>query len=82
MELAGPWTLSALHLDAAPIQRELAGLSRAQIHWDLRGVTALDEFGALLLWRAWQWRLPASILLRPEQEARFSKLPAKCECTA
>ena len=76
VELAGPWTLSALHLDAAPIQRELAGLSKAQIHWDLRGVTALDEFGALLLWRAWQWRLPASILVRPEQEARFSKLPA------
>jgi len=76
VELAGPWTLSGLFPDTAPIQRELAGLCRAEIHWDLRGVTALDEFGALLLWRAWQWRLPASILMRPEQEARFSKLPA------
>src|SRR5690349_8657711 len=76
VELAGSWTLSALSPDAASIDRELTRLSRAELHWDLRGVTALDEFGALLLWRAWQWRLPASILVRPEQEARFSKLPA------
>jgi len=76
VELAGAWTLSALHADAAAMQRELASLSRPEMHWDLRAVVALDEFGALLLWRAWKWRLPSSILMRPEQEARFAKLPA------
>ena len=76
VELAGTWTLSALHADAATVQRQLASLGKPETHWDLRGVIALDEFGTLLLWRAWNWRLPASVLMRPEQEARFAKLPA------
>src|SRR4051794_9629601 len=75
VELTGTWTLSALHLAAASLRRELASLSNPQRHWDLHGVTALDEFGALLLWREWNWRLPSSVLLRPEHEARFATLP-------
>ena len=76
VELVGAWTLTALHANAGPIQSELAALSKPDIHWDLRGIVALDEFGALLLWRAWGWRLPASALLRTEHEVRFAKLPA------
>jgi phospholipid/cholesterol/gamma-HCH transport system permease protein len=76
VELAGAWTLSALHVEAASLQRELGSLSRPEIHWDLQGVVALDEFGALLLWRASKWSLPSSVLLRAEHEARFSLLPA------
>jgi phospholipid/cholesterol/gamma-HCH transport system permease protein len=76
VELAGTWTLSALQGEIASLQRELASLGRPGIHWDLRGIAVLDEFGALVLWRAWQWRLPSSVLMRPEQEVRFAKLPA------
>src|SRR3954469_17684390 len=72
VELVGAWTLSALHVDARSIQSKLVALSKPEIHWDLRGVIALDEFGAMLLWRAWHWRPPASVLLRTEHEARFS----------
>ena len=76
VELHGAWTLSALHTESSSLQRELASFTNADVHWDLRGIDALDEFGALLLWRAWKWRLPASVLLRSEHEARFSVLPA------
>jgi phospholipid/cholesterol/gamma-HCH transport system permease protein len=76
VELIGAWTLSALHAEAASLQRALASLSKPELHWDLRGVETLDELGALLLWRVWKWRLPSSVLLRPEHEARFSMLPA------
>jgi len=76
VELTGTWTLSALHLEAASLRGELASLSKSERHWDLHSVAALDEFGALLLWREWGWRLPSSVLLRPEDEARFAALPA------
>ena len=76
VELHGAWTLSALHAESSSLQRQLASLTKADVHWDLRGIEALDEFGALLLWRAWKWRLPAVALLRSEHEARFSTLPA------
>jgi phospholipid/cholesterol/gamma-HCH transport system permease protein len=76
VELAGAWTLSAVHADAGLLQRQLGSLRGPGVHWDLRGVVALDEFGALVLWRAWKWRLPPSVLMRPEHEARFAKLPA------
>src|SRR5262249_30001227 len=56
--------------------RQLRSLNKPGVHWDLHGVMALDEFGALLLWRAWDWHLPSSVLLRPEHEAHFSALPA------
>ena len=51
VQLIGAWTLTSLHAEAASLQRELAPLSTPEMHWDLRGVVALDEFGALLLWR-------------------------------
>jgi phospholipid/cholesterol/gamma-HCH transport system permease protein len=73
----GKWTLSALHAHAASLQRDLDALGRRELHWDLRGITALDEFGALLLWRAWNRRLPASVSLRPEDRQRFLSLPAQ-----
>ena len=77
VELAGKWTLGALHAHAASLQRDLAALSGRDLHWDLRGVTALDEFGALLLWRAWNRRLPAAVSMRPEDSPRFLSLPAE-----
>jgi phospholipid/cholesterol/gamma-HCH transport system permease protein len=77
VELAGKWTLGALHPHAASLQRELAALSTRPVHWDLRTITALDEFGALLLWHAWNRRLPTSVSLRPEDSARFGAFPAQ-----
>lgn len=76
VELTGAWTLSALHADAGRLQRELAPLSTPQTRWNLHAVVALDEFGALMLWRIWKWRLPSSVSMRPEHETSFAQLPA------
>jgi phospholipid/cholesterol/gamma-HCH transport system permease protein len=76
VELLGAWTLSALHADARDLQRQLAALAKPHTRWDLRKVTAIDEFGVFLLWRAWNWRLPSFVQMRPEHEARFARLPA------
>ena len=76
VELTGAWTLNALHAESRSLQRSLASLGGPRTRWDLHGIVALDEFGALLLWQAWKRRLPASVSMRPEHRARFANLPA------
>jgi phospholipid/cholesterol/gamma-HCH transport system permease protein len=76
VELTGAWTLNALHAESRSLQRSLALLGGPRTRWNLHGIAALDEFGALLLWQAWKRRLPSSVLMRPEHQARFANLPA------
>ena len=51
--LSGDWTLSVLNPRCVDIRRQLEAASGAPA-WDLAGVSRLDSFGALLLWRAWR----------------------------
>jgi phospholipid/cholesterol/gamma-HCH transport system permease protein len=76
VELTGAWTLNALHAESRSLRRSLASLGGPRTRWDLHGIVALDEFGALLLWQAWKRRLPSSVSMRPEHQARFANLPA------
>ncbi len=43
-------------------------------HWNLTGVHALDTAGALLLWRAWGYRLPETLDCRDDQRLLFGYL--------
>lgn len=59
--LDGRWTIGDL---AATLPAVLAALRRGAaepdaLGWDLRRVAALDSAGALILWRAWNRKLPA-----------------------
>lgn len=60
--LDGRWTIGNL---AASLPSVHAALRRGtspgdgEVAWDLRRVAALDTAGALILWRAWNRRLPA-----------------------
>lgn len=75
VELSGPWILAALGRYVRQIRPQLAEYSRdARCSWDLRGVTALDHVGALLLWRAWGWRRADQLTLKPEHELLFDDL--------
>lgn len=67
--LSGEWTLAALPLPMGAIEARLQALAVHAARWDLRAMTRLDSVGAILLWRAWGRRWPASIEASPEQRS-------------
>lgn len=73
VELSGPWNLRALEPLLPDLTRRLGTCANAAA-WDLRGISALDHAGALLLWRAWGRRRAGSLRLRPEHEPLFAHL--------
>lgn len=71
--LTGAWDVRALQARAAQLGRALARQARAT-RWDLTGIQCIDHIGALLIWRAWDKHRPATLALRPEHEALFTRL--------
>ena len=47
---------------------------RAQAHWDLSHIEALDHIGAQWLWNAWGRKRPAQLLLDPRHESLFATI--------
>ena len=75
VELAGSWSLHALrpHLtELVPQLQQLA--SDSALHWDLRRIDALDDTGAVLLWRVWGKRRAERLSLKVEHESMFGYL--------
>lgn len=75
--LSGDWTLRLLTPVLAHIRGRLTAVSgdaALAIAWDLSGVTRLDSFGALLLWRSWGRRFPPQIVLPARLESIFTRL--------
>ena len=75
--LSGDWTLRLLTPVLAHIRGRLTAVSgdaALAIVWDLSGVTRLDSFGALLLWRSWGRRFPPQIVLPARLESIFTRL--------
>lgn len=58
--LAGDWTLQGLCPLPEDLRRELA-VAPPEGTWNLAGVTRLDSFGAVLLWRHWGRRRPVRL---------------------
>jgi phospholipid/cholesterol/gamma-HCH transport system permease protein len=73
VRLSGAWTLSSLRGCLLRIRTQLAQAPR-KINWDLSGLTALDTYGALLLWRHWGRRIPADAKVPPDYDALFERL--------
>lgn len=75
--LEGAWTLGGLERDFNHMRRRLAGLRRTggrPVVWDLSALDALDNAGALMLWRLWGGRLPDDLRVRDEHRALFDRL--------
>lgn len=47
---------------------------RAQLQWNLSGISSLDHVGAQILWNSWGKKRPADLVLLPAQEAFFKRL--------
>ena len=74
--LHGEWTLRELAPRLAPIRATLAAAS-ASAPWDLNGLTRLDSFGAMLLWRAWGGSWPTQLAISPELRAVIQAVAEK-----
>ncbi|HET7061299.1 MAG TPA: ABC transporter permease [Nitrosospira sp.] len=72
--LSGSLTLAAL---GNRLELVLAALSKfrgaQELHWDLTGLTQLDDAGAVLLWRAWGEHRPTYLILRPDHDRFFAR---------
>ena len=73
VSLSGEWTLAALPLPTGAFEARLRALAAAPARWDLRAMTRLDSVGAILLWRCWGQRWPASIDVSPQQRAALER---------
>ncbi|HEX5960862.1 MAG TPA: ABC transporter permease [Rhodanobacteraceae bacterium] len=77
IRLSGSWSLL---LDAGRRRRLLHELRQlpapTSYHWNLDEVEALDSAGALVLWDAWQRRLPEHLACRDDHRQWFTRLAA------
>lgn len=71
--LVGDWTLAALRVRLLFVRTQLLRC-RAFPGWDLSGVTRIDSFGALLLWRSWGMHEPQKLILAPHLQAAFERI--------
>jgi phospholipid/cholesterol/gamma-HCH transport system permease protein len=73
--LIGNFTLAALGKRLQALSIELnSEAADPELHWDLNGVSQMDDAAAVLLWRAWGNQRPRHLLLRPEHERFFDRL--------
>ena len=80
VRLTGDWTLSFLAPRLEALRRQLQAVA-GDAGWDLSGVTRLDSFGAVLLWRHWGRRRPDGLVLPAELEGIFGRLAELGETT-
>ena len=59
--LTGEWTLAALLPELVQLQAQLAAAQSGAASWDLSAVERLDSAAAVLLWRTWNDRWPATL---------------------
>lgn len=75
IRLTGSWNLRGLGRAGADLVPRLNrhAAEDASAAWDLSVLDALDSAGALLLWQAWNQRLPERIRMRPEHADIFAR---------
>lgn len=73
--LSGSWNLLVGKRRRQRLLREFRQLaSPNEYRWDLQHVEALDSTGALVLWRAWDGKLPRDIDCSEDQRRLFERL--------
>lgn len=72
-ELTGDWTLTALRGRLLFLRTQLR-ISRGAPCWDLEGVSRIDSFGALLLWRNWGLAEPERLLMPEHLRPAFDRI--------
>ena len=75
MVFTGNWTLRGVGRRGQGLSESLRPYARKtpQVAWDCREVQALDNVGALILWRLHNFTYPADIRIRAEHKALFHR---------
>lgn len=73
VSLEGRWTITALAPEIKLLRSGLAATSVDEA-WSLDGVTQLDAFGAMLLWRAWGGRFPITLSMQESHASAFERV--------
>jgi len=73
--LSGSWSLLVDKQRRRRLLRDFRQLKTPHSYrWDLRRVDAMDSTGALVLWKAWQGRLPEHLDCREDQRHLFERI--------
>jgi phospholipid/cholesterol/gamma-HCH transport system permease protein len=72
--LSGVWNLRGLEPLLPDLAPRLERCAREAAAWDLTGITALDQAGAVLIWRAWGRRITDTVKISPEHRAVLESL--------
>lgn len=79
--LLGRWTLASAGKQLAPLRARL-NTEKTRENWDLEGISGLDTFGALLLWRLWGRTLPSGVRIPARFAEIFATLSRYSACEA
>ena len=71
--LTGEWTLAALLPELPQLQAQMAAGGLGDLSWDLSGVERLDSAAAVLLWRTWNGRWPADLIMPHSTRRRVAR---------
>src|SRR5690348_18508941 len=73
--LSGSWNLLVDKQRRRRLLRDFRRLKNPHgLHWNLSEIEALDSTGALVLWRAWDGRLPEHLDCREDQRHLFQRI--------
>ncbi|QQB36607.1 ABC transporter permease [Achromobacter deleyi] len=74
--VGGDWSVLAL-AEPGEVERRRAAMAKAAaagVRWDLQGISRLDTIGALLIWQAWDEKLPERVRWSAGQQDVFTAL--------
>lgn len=74
--LSGDWTLATMPQPIARLELRLREAGAGQSGWDLRSISRLDSAGAIVLWRAWGRRWPASLAVSAAHRLLLERVEA------
>ena len=74
--LSGEWTLAALLPELPQLQARLTAGGLGGLSWDLSDVDRLDSAAAVLLWRTWNERWPADLIVTETHRRTVERVAA------
>ncbi|WP_299072405.1 ABC transporter permease [Accumulibacter sp.] len=76
VQLAGDWTLATLPQPISRFEARLRELASREAAWDMLSIARLDSAAAVVLWRSWGRRWPASLALSGEHRLLLERVEA------
>lgn len=76
VKLSGNWNLRGLVADPE-LSRKIHLYAVDNVQWDMQTIDVLDSASALILWQAWEKKMPVALQMRPEHQRMFDRWQAQ-----